>query len=194
MLAELDGVAPKNPLFVQEGYSVVYANSLALKAVGLSPADGARRNATGLVSFQPPYALYDAMPADLTRAARAEPHGFHARAQFDRPHGVYSLGQSDFLAARAAKGPLPLRLWETLPFNATDPASATKAAALIERSRPNQFDGQFGIFGLGEVLYGPFFDLAPRKEPWPAEIMSELPQARDPRLRAPLARAPARHQ
>ena len=31
----------------------------------------------------------------------------------------------------------------------------------------------FGIFGLGEVLYGPFFDLAPRKEPWPAEIMNE---------------------
>src|SRR5579862_6382869 len=61
-LQELDGVAPKNPLFVQEGYSVVYANSLALKAVGLNPADGARRNAQGLVSFQPPMALYDAMP------------------------------------------------------------------------------------------------------------------------------------
>ena len=87
--------------------------------------------------------------------------------------GVYSLGQSDFLAARAAKGPLPIRLWETLTFNATDPASATQAAALIERSQPNQFDGQLGIFGLGEVLYGPFFDLAPRKEPWPAEIMNE---------------------
>ncbi len=32
---------------------------------------------------------------------------------------------------------------------------------------------QHGIFGLAEVLYGPFFDLAPRKDPWPAEIMSE---------------------
>ena len=62
---------------------------------------------------------------------------------------VYSLGHSAYLAARAAKGPLPLRLWETLPVNATDPASATRAAALIESSRPNQFDGQYGIFGLG---------------------------------------------
>ena len=87
--------------------------------------------------------------------------------------GVYSLGQSKFLADRAAKGPLPLRLWETLPVFANDPASATKAAALIERSRPNQFDGQYGIFGLAEVLYGPFFDLAPRKDPWPPEIMNE---------------------
>src|SRR5262249_32321401 len=87
--------------------------------------------------------------------------------------GVYSLGQSAFLAARAGKEPLPIRLWETLAFNATDPASATEAAALIARSRPNQFDGNFGIFGLGEVLYGPFFDLARRADPWPVEIMKE---------------------
>src|SRR4249919_3306462 len=39
-LAELDGAAPKNLLFVQEGYAVVYANSLALRAVGLDPAEG----------------------------------------------------------------------------------------------------------------------------------------------------------
>ena len=172
-LEELDGAAPKNPLFVQEGYSVVYANSLALKAVGLNPADGARRNAQGLVSFQPPMALYDAMPR--TSAAQREQNltDFMRELNSTGLTGVYSLGQSEFLAARAAKGPLPVRLWETLNFNAADPASAAKAAELIARTRPNQFDGQHGIFGLGEVLYGPFFDLAPRKDPWPAAIMSE---------------------
>jgi predicted amidohydrolase YtcJ len=172
-LEELDGVAPKNPLFVQEGYSVVYANSLALKAVALNPADGARRSATGLVSFQPPYALYDAMeritPAQREQNLTDFMHELNSKGLT----GVYSLGQSDFLAARAAKGPLPLRLWETLQFDSHDPAAAAKAAELIARTRPNQFDGQHGIFGLGEVLYGPFFDLAPRKDPWPAEIMSE---------------------
>jgi len=172
-LEELDAAAPRNPLFVQEGYSVVYANSLALKAVGLNPADGARRNAQGLVSFQPPMALYDAMPR--TPAAQREQNltDFMRELNSTGLTGVYSLGQSDFIAARAAKGPLPIRLWETLNFNAADPASATRAAELIARSRPNQFDGQHGVFGLGEVLYGPFFDLAPRKDPWPAEIMSE---------------------
>jgi predicted amidohydrolase YtcJ len=172
-LEELDGVAPRNPLFVQEGYSLVYANSLALKAVGLNPADGARRSATGLVSFQPPMALYDAMPpaspAQLDQNLADFLHEMNAVGLT----GIYSLSHSEFLAARAAKGPLPVRLWETLPVNATDPASATKAAALIERSRPNQFDGQFGTFGLAETLYRPFFDLAPRKEPWPAEVMNE---------------------
>ena len=172
-LAELDGVAPRNPLFVQEGYTAVYANSLALRAVGLNPADGARRSATGLVSFQPPYALYDAMPpaspAQLDQNLTDYMHELNATGLT----AVYSLGQSAYLAARASKGPLPLRLWETFPVNARDPQAATQTAALLARSRPNQFDGQYGIFGLGEVLYGPFFDLAPRKEPWPAEIMNE---------------------
>jgi predicted amidohydrolase YtcJ len=172
-LEELDRVAPRNPLFVQEGYGFVYCNSLALKAIGLDPAGGARRPAAGLASFQPPFALMDAMPrtspAELERNLTDYLHELNRSGLT----GVYSLGQSDLLAARAAKGPLPVRLWETLAFNASDPDSATKAAALIERSRPNRFDGYFGTFGLGEVLYGPFFDLAPRKEPWPAEIMDQ---------------------
>jgi hypothetical protein len=172
-LEELDGVAPKNPLFVQEGYNQVYANSLALKAVGLNPAAGARRNAAGLASFQPPYALYDAMPPASSAQLEQNLTEFMHEMNAVGLTGVYSLGQSAFLAVRAAKGPLPVRLWETLPINATDPASAAKAAEIIERSRPNQFDGQFGIFGLAETLYRPFFDLAPRKEPWPAEIMNE---------------------
>ena len=172
-LEELDGVAPKNPLFVQEGYGVVYANSLALTAVGLNPADGARRNAQGLVSFRPPYALYDAMPRTSPEQRQKNLNDFMHELNSTGLTGVYSLGQSDFLAARAAKGPLPLRIWETLELNANDPASADKAVELIARTRPNQFDGQYGIFGLGEILYGPFFDLAPRKDHWPAEVMSE---------------------
>jgi predicted amidohydrolase YtcJ len=172
-LEQLDGVAPKNPLFVQEGYNLVYANSLALKAVGLNPADGARRNAAGLVSFQPPMALYDAMPPASPAQLDQNLTDFMKEMNAVGLTGIYSLGYSEFLAARAAKGPLPVRLWETLPVNATDPASASQAAAFIERSRPNQFDGQFGIFGLAETLYRPFFDLAPRKDPWPPEIMNE---------------------
>ena len=194
-LQELDGVAPNNPLFVQEGYSVVYANSLALKAVGLNPADGARRSATGLVSFQPPYALYDAMPKTSPAQREQNLTDFLRELNSVGLTGVYSLGQSDLLAARAARGPLPVRLWETLPFNATNPASAARAAALIERSRPNRFDGQFGVFGLGEVLYGPFFDLAPREGSLARRTSSsDVRQARDGRRARGLARAPARDQ
>jgi len=172
-LAELDGVAPQNPLFVQDGYSVVYANTLALKAVGLNPADGAKRSAQGLVSFQPPYALYDKMPPASPAQLEQNLTDFMQELNSKGLTGVYSLEYSKLVAGRAAQGPLPLRIWETLPLNARDPASVTTTAELIEHTRPNQFDGQFGMFGLAEVLYWPFFDLAPRKDPWPAEIMNQ---------------------
>jgi predicted amidohydrolase YtcJ len=170
-LGELDGVAPNNPLFVQETYRVVHANSLALKAVGLDPADGATRNAAGLVATQPPYALYDAMGQTTTAEREQNLTDFMRELNAAGLTGVYNLSttaetlepnfgraRAEFLAARAAKGPLPVRLWETLRFNATDAASTADAVALIERSRPNQFDGQFGIFGIGEIVYRPFFD------------------------------------
>jgi predicted amidohydrolase YtcJ len=172
-LEELDRAAPRNPLFVQEGYSFVYANSLALRAVGLDPAGGAKRSAAGLASFQPPAALLDKLSRPSPEQLEQNLTDFLRELNATGLTGVYSLGTSPLLAARAAKGPLPVRLWETLNVNAQDPASATAAAALIARSRPNQFDGQFGTFGLGEVLYGPFFDLAPRTDHWPAEIMDE---------------------
>src|SRR4030095_16568731 len=117
-LEELDRVAPKNPLFVQEGYSFVYANSLALKAVGLNPADGARRNAAGLASFQPPAALLDAIPPTSPTQLEQNFTDFMHALNAAGLTGVYSLGQSAFMAARAAKGPLPIRIWETLPFDA----------------------------------------------------------------------------
>jgi predicted amidohydrolase YtcJ len=172
-LDELDRVAPKNPLFVQEGYSFVYANTLALKAIGLDPAGGAKHSAAGLASFQPPAKLLDALPPTSPEQLAQNLTDYLRELNAAGLTGVYSLGRSQLLATRAAKGPLPVRLWESLAFNATNPATAAEAAALIERTRPNQFDGRFGVFGLGEVLYAPFFDLAPRAEPWPAEIMSE---------------------
>ena len=171
-LAELDGVAPKNPLFVQEGYVVVYANSLALRAVGLDPAEGARRNAAGLVSFQPPYALYDAMPAtspaQLERISRTS-----CTSSIRSVSRAYTASANRNCSRARREGSSARSALESLAYDAHDPASAATAAELIARTHPNQFDGQHGIFGLAEVLYGPFSDLAPRKDPWPAEIMNE---------------------
>ena len=178
-LEELDRAAPENPLFVQQGYSVVFANSLALTAVGLDPKDGARRNAQGLATFQPPYgALIQQIPPTSRAQLEENLTDFMRTLNSVGLTGVYSLGrgpegETELLEARAASGPLPLRIWETLTFEATDPASAAEAVALIERSTPNRFDGNFGIFGLGEHVYLPFFDLPNQSGPWPKEIVDE---------------------
>ena len=178
-LEELDRAAPNSPLFVQEGYTVVYANTLALRAVGLDPADGARRNAAGLATFQPPYgAFIQRIPPTPRAQLEQNLTDFMRTLNGVGLTGAYSLGrgpegESELVEARARSGPLPLRLWETLTFEATDPASGAAAAALIERSKPNTFDGAFGLFGLGEHVYVPFFDLPNQAGPWPKEIVDE---------------------
>jgi predicted amidohydrolase YtcJ len=178
-LAELDAAAPRNPLFVQQGYSVVYANSLALTAVGLDPKDGAQRSAAGLATFQPPYGAF------IERIPPTTPEQFeHNLTDFMRTlngvglTGVYSLGrgpegESERIEARALREDLPLRIWETLTFEATGPAAAAGAVALIERSTPNTFRDDFGLFGLGEHVYLPFFDLPNQRGPWPTDVMDE---------------------
>jgi predicted amidohydrolase YtcJ len=178
-LEELDAVAPRNPLFVQQGYAIIYANSLALRAVGLYPKDGAQRSAQGLATFQPPYGAF------IERIPQTTPEQFEQNLT-DFMHtlngvgltGVYSLGrgpegESERIEARALRTDMPLRIWETLTFEATDPAAADAAVALIERSKPNTFRDDFGLFGLGEHVYVPFFDLPNQNRPWPKPVIDE---------------------
>lgn len=179
-LQELDRVAPVNPLFLQERYNLVYANTLALEAVGLDPADGARRPAPGLATFNPPYGslvqqIAPTSEAQLEQNLTDFMHTLNASGLT----ALYSLGRGpegeDFvLDRRAEAGPLPLRIWHTLAYEANDPAGAEAAVALINASTPNTFDGDYGQFGLGEHIYLPFFDFPSQNGPWPAEIMDNL--------------------
>jgi len=178
-LEELDSAAPRNPLFVQQGYSIVYANSLALNAVGLDPTDGARRDAAGLATFQPPYgAFIERIPQTTAEQFGRNLTDFMRTLNGVGLTGVYSLGrgpegESERIEARALREDLPLRVWETLTFEATDPAAADAAVALIERSRPNTFRDDFGRFGLGEHVYLPFFDFPSQNGPWPTPVIDE---------------------
>lgn len=176
-LAELDQVSPDNPLFLQESYSTIYANSIALNAIGLDPADGARRSAQGLVTFQPPYgSLMQQIPA--TSEAQLEQNLTDFMHELNRwgLTAVYSLGRGPegeeyILERRAAKGDLPLRIWHTLTYEANNPAQADAAADLIRNSRANTFNSDYGLFGLGEHIYLPFFDFPSQAGPWPADII-----------------------
>ena len=178
-LAELDRVAPVNPLFLQERYTTVFANSLALEAVGLSPADGAERSAAGLATFQPPYgALIEQIPRTSAEQLEQNLTDFMRTLNASGLTGVYSLGrgpegESEIIEARAAAEDLPLRIWHTLTFEATDPASATAAIELIDATQPNTFVDDYGLFGLGEHVYLPFFDFPSQNGPWPDDVMRE---------------------
>ncbi len=179
-LEELDRVAPLNPLFLQERYSLVYANSLALRAVGLDPADGARRDAAGLATFQPPYgSLIERVPPTSSAQLARNLEDFMQELNKAGLTGVYSLGrgpegEDEILEARAAAGDLPLRIWHTMTYEAEDPAGADEAIRLIRTTLPNTFDGHYGLFGLGEHIYLPFFDLPNQAGPWPEDIIDNF--------------------
>ncbi len=179
-LAELDQVAPDNPLFLQERYNIVYANTLALRAVGLDPADGARRPAEGLATFNPPYgSLIQQIPPTSEAQLEQNLSDFMLELNKAGLTGLYSLGRGpegeDYvMERRAAAGPLPLRIWHTLTYEANDSAGADAAIALIRASQPNTFDGDYGQFGLGEHVYLPFFDFPSQRGPWPTEIVDEF--------------------
>jgi predicted amidohydrolase YtcJ len=178
-LEELDASAPRNPLFVQQSYAIVYANSLALRAVGLDPKDGAQRDAAGLATFQPPYgAFIERIPQTTAEQFERNLTDFMRTLNGVGLTGLYSLGrgpegESERIEVRALSTDMPLRIWETLTFEATDPAAADSAVALIERSRPNTFRDDFGLFGLGEHVYLPFFDLPNQSGPWPKVVIDE---------------------
>lgn len=179
-LEELDRVAPDNPLFLQERYSVIYANTLALEAVGIDPAEGAMHPAQGLATFQPPYGkliqqIAPTSESQLEQNLTDFMHTLNASGMT----GVYSLGRGpegeDYvLERRAAEGPLPLRIWHTLTYEASDADDADAAVTLIESNSPNTFTDDYGRFGLGEHIYLPFFDFPSQNGPWPVDVIDNL--------------------
>jgi len=179
-LKELDRVAPENPLFLQERYNMVYANTLALEAVGIDPAEGARHQAQGLATFQPPYGSLIQQIAPTPEAQlEANLDDFMHTLNSHGLTALYSLGRGpegeDYvLEERAEAGPLPLRIWHTLTYEANDADSADAAVDLISNNTPNTFDGDYGRFGLGEHIYLPFFDFPSQQGPWPDEVIDNL--------------------
>ncbi len=185
-LAELDAAAPDNPVYIQQSYRTAYANSVALKAVGRDPAEGARMR--GRQSFRP-FGRFigwrnksSSKEAILTYMAALNRVGLTTVYDIGRP----SEGKLAPLASLAAAGPIPLRVFHTLRYRAIDPESTDHALKLITdgTARPFSATDQFGVIGLGEHIYGPMHDRANRRERWEDSVWGPV---------RTISRAAARH-
>ncbi len=173
-LQELDAAAPKNPLYIQQTYRTVYANSQALEAAGLSPADGAEhvgRPSIGRFARKAPRPSQQQIEANLIEVVR----DFN-RAGLTTVYGVGRPTEGDpgLPAKVSAERPVTLRFFHTLRYRAEDPAGVDQAVALIQANEPLTRDHQFGLIGLGEHIYGPFSDNTMRTERWPADIVEQF--------------------
>ncbi len=177
-LEELDTAAPNNPLFLQITYRVVYANSLALEAVGVSAEEGARHQGPPLISGQPPYGLLNEQMPDVEEAQIARNMlDFIEILNRAGLTSVYDVGRPPegditLLDRMSEDGPLNIRAWHTLKYQAYDQAGADAAVDLVNRSSTEQSDNYLGLLGLGEHVYLPMFDRPGRTEPFSDEIVS----------------------
>lgn len=177
-LAELDRAAPKNPLFLQVTYRAVYANSLALRAVGRDPGTGARYDQPPMISPDPPYGLLNAqMPAVTASQIEQNFADFTMALNKSGLTSVYDVGRPgegdiSLVERLARRGPLPLRVWHTLKYEAKDDAGADAAVALVRRSAPNATTDQYGLLGMGEHVYLPMFDNPQMTTSYPPAVMA----------------------
>ena len=179
-LEDLDAAAPQNPLFLQITYQAVYANSLALEAVGVSPSEGAYHRGPPLISGQPPYGLLnEQMP--VVSQEQLERNLFDFIHELNRAGltSVYDVGRPpegdiSLLERMSAEGePLPLRVWHTLKYEAYDPQGADAAVILVRNNSPGNGD-YLGLLGLGEHIYLPMFDNPGTTERYPDEVIDEF--------------------
>jgi predicted amidohydrolase YtcJ len=179
-LEELDAASPNNPLFLQLIYTTVYANSLALEAVGVSPEEGAEHRGPPLISPQPPYGLLNEQMPDVAEKQIVQNMlDFIELLNAAGVTSVYDVGRPPegditLLERMSADGPLPIRAWHTLKYQAYDPEGAEAAIELINSNTPNDTDEYLGLLGLGEHIYLPFFDVPPMEDVYGDDVLDPL--------------------
>ena len=179
-LEELDAAAPNNPLFLQITYVRVYANSLALEAVGVDPAEGVVHTGPVMISPRPPYGLLNEQMPEVSRDQIAQ-NIRDVMSAFNRAGltTVYDVGRPpegdiDMLREMSEADPLDLRVWHTLKYEAYNMEDADAAISLINSTAPNDRNDYVGLLGIGEHVFLPFFDLPGFKDVYSDEILTEF--------------------
>lgn len=166
-LAELDAVSKTNPVYLLQSYSNGFANSAAFKAVGRS-SDG-KAQLSGRNSLTPFTNEITWRNKTASREAilnyMAELNRLGLTAVYDS--GRVTDGDLTPVAELANEGPLAVRVFHTLRYNARDESGADRAVSLIERTEPLSKNDFYGLIGLGEHIYAPVQDSPRVTALWP---------------------------
>ena len=170
-LAELDALAPDNPLFLMRGYSEGFANSRAFELAGVDNSGTARitgRENVGVFVNQVTW-RNKRSDAQAILAYMKELNSVGLTTVYDV--GRPSEGKLDSLEALSTSQTLPLRVYHTLRYSARDSASTDDALQLIQGGdvSPRSNNLQFGLLGLGEHIYVPVSDNPRHTGEWSLE-------------------------
>ena len=192
--AELDSVAPNNPVFIQQSYRFMILNSLALKKTGVDENFDAPRGwrvarnesgaPTGVIRGR--RAIFRFWRRELPRITDDKTVSGLKKmmADFNRA-GVTSLlelgggGVRDatykMIKRRLADNDgLTLRIFHTPRFRVRNPEANKSVIERIRNSRPDKSAKMMGNIALGEHMYAPLHDSAFRPSRFPDEDYAEF--------------------
>lgn len=184
--AELDAIAPNNPLLLQLIYFRIYANSAGLKALGIDDktpdprggkiekdaagqpsgvlnGGGAVRMALlrlGEVSVEQATANARVLLADLNRMGMTSFIDYGGRGFIDRHFEPFR--------ELARRHELTLRVYHAMWIAPEAPAEVDPVLARIRDMKPFQGDDWFDQVGYGETIYFPLHDNLLAKEAHPS--------------------------
>ena len=179
---ELDKAAPDNPVFMQRTYSAFYMNSLALAKIAENhpdwiDEDGAIRvdNRSGRAVM---YAGLEFFPfADTLEGRMEDVKTFNTYLNSMGITTTYDVGYLDGsyapVEALHEADRMTLRVFYAARYWADSPRSATAAAEMLDREAPFQRDDRFGMFGIGEHVYGLLHDSSNSDAPLADEVYDE---------------------
>ena len=169
-LQELDQIIPDRPLYIQEGYSRAFANSLALQAAGVSketPGTGIIKDEQGELTGELrgglAYSLVDQHIPEPVESAWDESVKFTIETLLSYGMtGVYDVGgntvTSDFYDSvnRIAQADeLDMRVFYSLNEQNSASDSAEQIIAEMNANTPDLESLRFAQFGYGETVYRP---------------------------------------
>ena len=180
--AELDKASPDNPVFIQRTYSAFYTNRLASEKLSAKhpewfDEDGVIRvdNRFGRTVM---YAALEYFPfAETVEGRMEEVRAFNSYLNSMGVTTAYDVGYLDGsyapVEALHDADRLTLRVFYAARYWADSPRSATAAAELLDREAPFQRDDEFGMFGIGEHVYGLLHDSTNSDAPIADDIYDE---------------------
>ncbi|MEE8249727.1 MAG: amidohydrolase family protein [Gammaproteobacteria bacterium] len=180
---ELDAAAPNNPVFIQKTYTAFYMNSMAENILG--PQLGEFYTGDSVVRSNSRdgrtvmYAALEYFPYGQTLEERmAEVKAFNAYLTSMGVTAAYDVGYLDGsydpVTALYEKGELDLRVFYAQRYWADTPRTAIAAAELLDREEAFQRDDRYGMYGIGEHVYGLLHDGTGSSDPFPQNIYDDF--------------------
>ena len=180
---ELDAAAPNNPVFIQKTYTAFYMNSLAVDEI--APAIGDLYQGGSVVRTNSRdgrtvmYAALEHFPFARNIEERMEEvKAFNAYLNSTGVTAAYDVGYLDGsydpVERLVKQDELDIRLFYALRYWADTPRTAIAAAELLDREEPFQRNDRYGMYGIGEHVYGLLHDTTGSSDPFAQNIYDDF--------------------